>query len=163
GITPAFEARRVDPHEALKEGGRGGGLSRGRRRLQNLLIVSQTALAVMLLIGAGLLVRSFKHLLETDPGFEPQHVLVATVPLPLRAYSRAADVRNFWKELMLKSQELPGVKTVGLSTDLPLDAQEHDGVTIEGREGSKNSLPNITQSWVAGDYFGAMGIALKSG
>ena len=117
----------------------------------------------MLLIGAGLLVRSFKHLLETDPGFEPQHVVAATVPLPLRAYSRAADIRNFWKELMVKSQELPAVKSVGLSTDLPLDAQEHDGVTIEGREASKNSLPNITQSWVTGDYFGAMGITLKNG
>lgn len=163
GITPAIEASRTDPHEALKESGRGGGPSLGRRKLQSLLIVSQTALAVMLLIGAGLLMRSFNVLLKTDPGFRPQHVVTGTIALPLSAYSKADAVRGFWKDLLARSEALPGVSAVGFSTDLPLRAEERDAVRIEGEEGSKNSLPNVAQSWIMGDYFGAMGITLKRG
>ena len=163
GIIPALEATHVDPHEALKEGGRGMGPSRGRRRLQNALIVSQTALAIMLLISAGLLVRSFARLLQTDPGFRQQHVLTMTVPLPLRAYSRAGDIRNFFEELQRRTSSLPGVSTVGLSTDLPLNVKERDSAKIEGREDATNSLPDVSQSWIMGDYFDAMGITLKRG
>jgi putative ABC transport system permease protein len=163
GITPAIEATRIDPLESLKEGGRGGGPSRGRRKLQNLLMVSQTALAVMLLIGAGLLTRSFTLLLKTDPGFRPQRVVTATIALPLRAYSKADNIRNFWKDLLASSENLPGVSAAGFSTDLPLDTEERDAVTIEGYEGTANTLPNVSQSWIMGDYFGAMGITLKRG
>jgi predicted permease len=163
GITPAIEATRIDPLESLKEGGRGGGPSRGRRKLQSVLIVSQTALAVMLLIGAGLLTRSFTLLLKTDPGFRPDRVVIATIALPFRAYSKADSIRNFWKDLLASSQNLPGVSSAGFSTDLPLDTEERDAVTIEGYEGSPNTLPNVSQSWIMGDYFGAMGITLKRG
>lgn len=163
GITPAIEASHVDPHDALKEGGRGGGPSHGRRKLQSLLIVSQTALAVMLLIGGGLLTRSFSLLLKTDPGFRPDHVVTGTIALPLRAYSEADSVRSFWKDLLAKSEAMPGVSAAGFSTDLPLSPDERDAVTIEGLESSPNTLPNITQSWIMGDYFGAMGITLKRG
>jgi predicted permease len=163
GITPAIEATRIDPLESLKEGGRGGGPSRGRRKLQSLLIISQTALAVMLLIGAGLLTRSFTLLLRTDPGFRPDHVVTATIALPLRAYSKADNLRNFWKDLLASSENLPGVSAAGFSTDLPLDTEERDAVTIEGNEASPNALPNVSQSWIMGDYFGAMGITLKRG
>jgi putative ABC transport system permease protein len=162
GITPALEATRIDPHDALKESGRGGGASRRRRRLQNLLIVSQTALAVMLLIGAGLLVRSFVRLLQADPGFRPERVVAATVPLPLRAYPKAPEIRNFWKELLQRTESLPGIHAAGFSTDLPLQSEEHDAVEIEGLS-SQTDLPNITQSWIYGDYFDAMGITLKRG
>ena len=163
GIIPALQATHVDPHDSLKEGGRGAGASRGRRRVQNGLIVSQMALAIMLLISAGLLVRSFVSLLKTDPGFRQEHVLTMTVPLPLRAYSRGSDVRNFYEELLRRTSALPGASTVGFSTDLPLDAQERDGVEVEGVDAAKNGLPEVTQSWVMGDYFGAMGISLKRG
>ena len=162
GITPAIEATHVDPQSALKEGGRGGGPSHGRRKLQSLLIVSQTALAVMLLIGAGLLTRSFALLLKADPGFRPQNVVTGTIALPLRAYSKADNIRGFWKELLAKAEATPGVRAAGFSTDLPLDTEERDAVTVEGYEGSR-SLPNIAQSWIMGDYFGAMGITLKRG
>jgi predicted permease len=163
GITPAIEATRIDPLESLKEGGRGGGPSRGRRKLQSLLIVSQTALAVMLLIGAGLLTRSFATLLKTDPGFQPQRVVTATIALPLRAYSKADSIRGFWKELLGRSENLPGVSAAGFSTDLPLEVEERDAVTIDGNESSGNDQPSIMQSWIMGDYFGAMGITLKRG
>jgi predicted permease len=163
GIIPALEATHVDPHEALKEGGRGAGSSRGRRRIQSSLIISQMALAIMLLISAGLLVRSFARLLQTDPGIRPEHVLTMTVPLPLHAYSRASDIRNFFEELQRRATSLPGVTSVGLSTDLPLNVQERDSVTIEGRDVSEINRPDLSQSWIMGDYFGAMGIALKRG
>jgi putative ABC transport system permease protein len=162
GLIPGLEASRTDPHEALKEGGRGTTAARSRRGAQSALIVSQTALAVMLLIGAGLLLRSFQRLLETDPGFRPQHVLAMTIPLPREAYSRADQIRNFFREALNKASALPGVSAVGASTDLPLNAEEHDGVEIEGREDNTN-LPNVTQSWVMGDYFDTMGITLKRG
>jgi putative ABC transport system permease protein len=163
GIIPALQATHADPHDSLKEGGRGMGASRGRRRMQNGLIVSQMALAIMLLISAGLLVRSFVSLLKTDPGFRQEHVLTMTVPLPLRAYSHGGDVRNFYEELLRRTSTLPGTSAVGFSTDLPLDAQERDGVEIEGVDAAKNGLPEVTQSWIMGDYFGAMGISLRRG
>jgi len=162
GITPAIEASHVDPHDALKEAGRGGGASRGRRKLQSLLIVSQTALAVMLLIGAGLLTRSFTLLLKADPGFRPDHVVTGTIGLPWRAYSKADQIRGFWKDLQARTESMPGVRAVGFSTDLPFDSQERDAVILEDRP-TQNNLPNITQSWIMGDYFGAMGITLKRG
>jgi putative ABC transport system permease protein len=163
GIIPALQATHVDPHDALKEGGRGTGASRRGRRLQSGLIVSQMALAVMLLIGAGLLVRSFARLLNTDPGFRQERVLTMTVSLPLRAYPRATDIRNFYEELMRRTGALPGVSSVGFSTDLPLNAQERDAVTLEGREVTDNSLPDVAQSWIMGAYFDTMGITLKRG
>jgi putative ABC transport system permease protein len=163
GSVPALQATHTDAQESLKEGGRGMGASRGRRRVQSGLIVSQMALAIMLLISAGLLVRSFVRLLQTDPGFRPEQVLTMTVPLPLRAYSHGPDVRNFFEELLRRTAAVPGAGAVGFSTDLPLDSQERDGVTIEGLDSSKNSLPEVTQSWIMGDYFDAMGITLKRG
>ena len=162
GAIPGIEAGRTDPHEAMKEGGRGTTAARGRRGVQNALIVSQTALAVMLLIGAGLLLRSFQRLLETDPGFRPQRVLTLTIPLPQKAYFQADHVRNFFKEVLRKTSALPGVTSAGASTDLPLESEEHDGVQIEGQDPNVH-LPNVTQSWVMGDYFRTMGITLKKG
>ena len=162
GVIPGIEAGKTDPHEALKEGGRGTTAARGRRGVQNALIVSQTALAVMLLIGAGLLLRSFARLLETNPGFRPQNVLSLTIPLPFEAYSHAGGIRNFFKAALQKTSELPGVNSVGASTDLPLNSEEHDAVQIEGQPPDAN-LPNIAQSWVLGDYFRTMGITLQRG
>jgi putative ABC transport system permease protein len=163
GIIPALQAAHADPHDSLKEGGRGMGASRGRRRVQDGLIVSQMALAIMLLISAGLLVRSFVSLLETDPGFRQERVLTMTVPLPLSAYSHGSDVRNFFEELLRRTSALSGASAVGFSTDLPLNAQEREGADIEGIDTAKNGLPEVTQSWIMGDYFGAMGISLKRG
>jgi putative ABC transport system permease protein len=165
GIIPALQAAHVDPQQALKEGGggRGSGPTRGHRRLQSALIVSQMALAIMLLIGAGLLVRSFARLVDQDPGFRQDRVLAMTVPLPLSAYSHAPQIRGFFEQLLSRTASLPGVNSAGLSTDLPLGAQERDAVEVEGRDPNAGALPNISQSWIMGDYFSAMGITLKRG
>jgi len=165
GIIPALQAAHVDPQQSLKEGGggRGAGATRGHRRLQSALIVSQMALAIMLLIGAGLLVRSFARLLHQDPGFRQERVLAMTVPVPLSAYPQAPQIRAFFEELLSRASSLPGASVVGLSTDLPLDAQERDAAEVEGRDPNAGALPNLAQSWIMGDYFGAMGITLKRG
>jgi predicted permease len=162
GLRPAIEASRTHPNQALKETGRGTTQGRARRSVQSILIVSQTALAVILLTGAGLLLRSFAKLLETDPGFHPQRALAMSIPVPLRAYSHAHDIRDFYQELLRRTAALPGVTSVGASTDLPLRAREHDGVVqVEGRELS--SPIETAHSWILGDYFAAMGITLKHG
>jgi putative ABC transport system permease protein len=163
GIIPALQAAHVDPQQSLKEGGRGAGAAPGHRRLQSALIVSQMALAIMLLIGAGLLVRSFARLLDQDPGFRQDRVLAMTVPLPLSAYPHAPQIRGFFEELLSRASSLPGTTAVGLSTDLPLDAQERDAAEVEGRDPNAGALPHLAQSWIMGDYFGAMGITLKRG
>jgi putative ABC transport system permease protein len=162
GLRPAIEASRTNPNQALKETGRGTTQGRARRSVQSILIVSQTALAVILLTGAGLLLRSFAKLLETDPGFHPQRALAMSIPVPLSAYSHAHDIRDFYQELLRRTAALPGVTSVGASTDLPLRAREHDGVVqVEGRELS--SPIETAHSWILGDYFAAMGITLKRG
>ncbi len=161
GIIPALQAAHVDPQQSLKEGRRGAGPAHGHRRLQSALIVSQMALAIMLLIGAGLLVRSFARLIDQDPGFRQDRVLTMTVSLPLNAYPQGSQVRGFFEELLSRASSLPVASNVGLSTDLPLDAQERDAPEIEGRD--PGTFPGLAQSWIMGDYFGAMGITLKRG
>src|SRR5258707_488966 len=162
GLRPAIEASRTHPNQALKETGRGTTQGRARRSVQSILVVSQTALAVILLTGAGLLLRSFAKLLETEPGFRSQRALAMSIPVPLRAYSHAHDIRDFYQEILRRTAALPGVTSVGASTDLPLRAREHDGVVqVEGRELS--SPIETAHSWILGDYFAAMGITLKRG
>jgi putative ABC transport system permease protein len=164
GLIPGVEASRTDPHEALKEGTRGASTSRSKKRLQGALIISQMALSVMLLAAAGLVMRSFVIMLRSDPGFQPDHILAVGVPLPLHAYPHASDVRGFFEEMLRRAAALPQAKSVGASTDLPLDAQEHDAVIIEGRDTATGGQPpSCVQSWILGDYLRTMGITVLKG
>ncbi len=164
GLIPGVEASRTLPQEALKEGARGASASRAKKRLQGALIVAQMALSVMLLAAAGLVMRSFVGMLRADPGFQPEHVLAVGVPLPLRAYPHASQVRGFFEEMIRRSAALPQVQSAGASTDLPLDAIEHDAIIIEGRDtATQGQPPSCVQSWILGDYFRTMGITLLEG
>jgi len=164
GLIPGVEASRTDPHEALKEGTRGASTSRSKKRLQGALIISQMALSVMLLAAAGLVMRSFVIMLRSDPGFQPDHILAVGVPLPLHAYPHASDVRVFFEEMLRRAAALSQAKSVGASTDLPLDAQEHDAVIIEGRDtATEGQPPSCVQSWILGDYLRTMGITVLKG
>jgi putative ABC transport system permease protein len=118
----------------------------------------------MLLAAAGLVMRSFVGMLRADPGFQPEHVLAVGVPLPLRAYPHASEVRGFFEEMIRRSAALPRVQSAGASTDLPLDAIEHDAIIIEGRDtATQGQPPSCVQSWILGDYFRTMGITLLEG
>lgn len=161
GVAPAFQASTVHVQGSLRESGRSGTPSRDRRRLQGIFVVAEFALAMILLIGAGLLIRSFSKLLETSPGFRPDHVLTMSVPLPLAGYSKATEVRQFYQQAIERIASLPGVKSVAASNGLPLEASDiNDVLQVEGHPGS---TPGMAVTWALGDYFSTMGIPLIEG
>jgi predicted permease len=160
GVAPAFQTSAVSLQGSLQEGGRSGTPSHARRRLQGIFVIAEFALALLLLIGAGLLLRSFAKLLATNLGFLPDHVLTMNVPLPAKAYPKAALIREFYEQALQRISALPGVKSDGISTDLPLNGNEHDALQVEGKPGN---TPAVAVSWVFGDYFSTMGIPLLRG
>lgn len=160
GAAPAFQISAITMQNSLKEGGRGGTAGRSRRRLQGVFVSAEFALALVLLIGAGLLVRSFAKLLDTNPGFRPERVLTMNVPLPPKAYSHAAQIRELYQQALERISSLPGVEYDGASNDLPLNGTLTDSVQVEGRTGS---TPATRVSWVLGDYFRTMGIPVLRG
>jgi predicted permease len=164
GLLPALEATRSGSSDALKEGGRTGALGRRQRRTFGALVAAQFALAVVLLIGGGLLVRSFNRLLNVDPGFRAEHVLTLATSLPVNAYPQGSDVRSFYARLLPTLEQLPAVSAVAASTDLPLGIRERRAFTIEAEpDASKALAHSVAHDWVAGRYFEALGIPLKRG
>ncbi len=119
GMLPALEASRTDANEALKEGGRGTAGSRRSRRARSAFVVAQVALALMLLVGAGLLARSFQRLVSVDPGFDPSNLLTARVQLPARKYKEDPQVVNFFRQATQQIAALPGVRSVSVGNYLP--------------------------------------------
>lgn len=160
GAAPAFQISALTLQSSLQEGGRSGSPGRARRRLQGIFVTAEFALALVLLVGAGLLVRSFAKLLDTNPGFRPERVLTMSVPLPPKAYGHAAQIRQLYQQALERISNLPGVKSDGASNDLPLNGTETDAVQVEGNTGS---TPATRISWVLGDYFRTMGIPVLRG
>lgn len=163
GLVPAFEATRSGLQTPLQEGGRGGSTSQRKNRVQNIFVIAEFALALILMIGAGLLLRTFTKLLRTDPGFQPQHVLTMTVPLPAHAYSQAAQVRGFYQDAIARSMQLPGVVSAAVTNDIPMHGNETDAFWLEAPDGSMVSAPAVRQSIVLGDYLRTMRIPLLRG
>lgn len=163
GVAPAFAASRSELNETLREGGRtSSGRSHGR--LRAVLVVSEIALALVLLAGAGLLVRSFVRVRATDPGFQPDRVLTMYIALPRAAYSKAPQIRSFYRNLLDDIASLPGVRSVGFSTDLPMSSGWTKIFTPEGYQSGVESPLNFCEhSLVYGDYFRGMGIPLIRG
>ena len=164
GIAPALQSSAVSLQTPLQEGGRGGISSRPRHRLQGLFVASEFALALVLLVGAGLLIRSFVKILKTNPGFRPDHLLTLTIPLPQQAYPHGAQVYDFYRQVFERAAALPGVQNAALSSDLPLNAREMVSFSIEGRQNAQGNTPEaVCQSWIFGEYFQTMGISLLQG
>jgi predicted permease len=163
GLAPAFAATRADLHESLKEGGRGGNIGRRHSLVRSTLVVAQMGLALVLISGAGLLIRSFVRLLDTDPGFRAHHVLTAATPLPRVDYPRPDQVLGFYRALSQKLSSLPGVEAVGFSTDLPLEGGWKRVFTVEERPVSGGTLPMDFHSAVMANYLQALNIPLKRG
>ncbi|HEX5423483.1 MAG TPA: ABC transporter permease [Candidatus Acidoferrales bacterium] len=160
GIVPAIQSSAISPQFALQEGGRSGTPGRTRNRLQACFVVAEFALAFVLLIGAGLLLRSFFNRLMTNQGFRPDHVLTMEVPLPALAYPKATAIRGFYEQLAQRASNLPGVRSLGITTVLPLT---NDNLTVMKVEGRPGYTPVIRDTWVLGNYFEAMGIPLLNG
>lgn len=163
GLSPALHgAGGAGLYQGLQEGGRSGTSGRARQRLQNAFVTVEFGLSVVLLVGAGLLLRSFGKLLRTDLGIQPDHVLTMSVPLPVQAYPQAMQVRNLYQQLVDAAPGLPGIKAAGMAEDLPLRAFVVHTFQIEGRP-EVGIPPVASESWVLGDYFSAVGIPLRAG
>jgi hypothetical protein len=133
GLAPALAATRTDINETLKEGGRTGSSGGGHARLRAVLVVAELAVALVLLTGAGLLLRSFEKLRGVDLGFRTDHVLTASYSLPQQQYSTQASVDSFNRELLTKLRQLPSVQAVGLTTNLPATGNDsNSGFVAEG-------------------------------
>jgi predicted permease len=162
GLAPVLQAGQVNLNELLKEGGRGGGGR--RRRLRDALVITEVALALALLAGAGLLIRSFWKLQQTDPGFNPEHVLTANLFLPSARYGDASKVAAFHQRLLERITALPGAQSAGLTSDLPWTGyDENAGPTIEGKTFPPNDEPSARYHYVSPDYFRTIGVPLAAG
>ena len=134
GLAPALRTARVNLIDTLKDGVRGGSESTLRNRTRSLLVVFESAVAVVLLIGAGLLIRSLVALQHVNPGFDPDHVLTMRIDLSRNKYDTPEKATNFFQQLQTRIAGLPGVETVGSVTELPLSGQPNDlPFTVEGR------------------------------
>jgi predicted permease len=151
--------------DALREGTHGAGHSRGQHRMRNVLVVTEAALAMVLLVGAGLLLRSFARMLVTDPGIETTHVMTASLALPQQDYPTQERVNAFYGELQRRLEAVPAVRAVGFSSNIP----------VIGRNSSRLFAPQgyvkkPNEGWllasnylIAGNYFDALHIPLIAG
>jgi putative ABC transport system permease protein len=162
GLAPAWYTAGADLQQSLQEGGRSRASGRARHRLQGTFVAVEFGLALVLLAGAGLLIRSFGKLLGTDLGFDPAHVLTMSVPLPKLAYPSASQIRNLYKQLVERAMSLPGVTSAGIADDLPLLAVVFHTLEIEGRP-QAGKPPAVAETWVLGNYFETMRIPLREG
>jgi putative ABC transport system permease protein len=165
GLAPAFRTLQVNLIDSLKEGVRGAGENALRNRTRSLLVVFESAIAVMLLIGAGLLVRSLIALQNVNPGFDSNNVLTFRLDLQRNKYDTPEKVANFLTEFQTRAGNLPGVQTVGFITELPMSGQLNDlPFTVEGRpavpanQGFGADFRRINQN-----YFSALRIPLLRG
>jgi putative ABC transport system permease protein len=157
GLAPALQASRPNLTGGLKEGDRGS--SSCRQRLRSVLVVGEVALTLTLLVGAGLLIQSFRRVLQVDPGFKAQNLLTMEVSVN---NPDGQQVANFFDQLQQKVRSLPGVKSVAVSNGLPFGTANYPGFFIEGRTDPDNIGSGLRYT-VSPDYFQTMGIELIKG
>jgi len=165
GLLPALAALRTSVSETLKEGGRTGTGGSGSARLRSVLVVAELAVALVLLVASGLLLRSFQNMRTVDLGFRADHLLTATYNLPRQQYSTQTAVDTFNNLLRTRLMQLPGVQAVGATNLLPASGQDMRGTfTPEGYNPPKGAGLNLAwPSQVLGDYFKAAGIPIIRG
>ncbi len=163
GILPAKRLSHARPNVALREG-RQNTPAPSRHRFANILVASEVALALTLLIGAGLLFRSFVNLMHVRPGFKPDQTLTFELSLPATKYPTGDDRAGFLHQVFNRLQEVPGIEAAGMATSLPMTGFDLDSqIKVEGRADQPEFGYRTQFDFVAGDYFRAMGIALHSG
>jgi predicted permease len=163
GLAPALQTSRADLTQALRESGRSSTGSGRQLHLRSLLVVAEVSLAFVLLIGAGLMLRSFVNLLHTDPGFRPEHVLTATLSLPRQQYKKDVDIAGFYDRLTRNLATLPGVRYAGAGSDVPWTGyNENLGFNVEGRKSVNDSF-HARFHGATSDYFLGIGIPLVKG
>jgi len=168
GLAPALQASKTDINESLKEGARGATAGLRRNRTRGLLVISEVSLSLVLLVGAGLLIKSFVRILMIDPGFNAKNVLTMEVLLPFlppSKYASGAEAAAFFRQALERINKLPGVNYAGAVSSLPLSgAVEASSFSIEGRPAPPpDQKPAAEYSIIESDYFHAMGIPLIRG
>lgn len=165
GLAPALQASKSDLNQALRDAGAGNKTSAGGGRTRSGLVVAEIALALTLLIGAGLLMRSFVALQHVDPGFSPANVLTARIGLPPTTYATREPVAAFYRQLRERLAALPGVQSVSFGSSVPLTGINTDtDFVVEGRPlPPPDQRPTSWFSVVEHDYFRTLQIQLRAG
>ena len=164
GLTPALRLSRTDFQEELKEGGRSSAEVSAQRGLRPLLVVAEVALAVMLVIGGGLLMKSFRQLAAVNPGFGGAKVLAMDLMLSPSKYSQWHEISSFHTRLLESFRAVPGVRSAALGYDLPLETNWYDDFLIEGRpEPEPGEVPMAVYRPVGAGYFRSLAIPLMGG
>jgi predicted permease len=162
GLLPALQVSRIDLNKTLKEGGQGS--TGGQNNLSGALVMAEVALTVIVLVAAGLLVRSFQKLLQVDPGFRPDHLLSLKIELPRSRYQRDEQVKKFYQQLTSRIDALPGVQQVGIIDQLPLaPSLRVSRFVAEGQQPERGQEPIAQTRMVDHRFFEMMGIRLLSG
>jgi predicted permease len=165
GLAPAAHLANPNVQSELKEGGRSASSSAGQKRLRGILAVSEVALALVLLTGAGLMMKSLFRLLSVDPGFHPDRVLKMEMDLRTQQYEKDPAIRSFWQRVLDGVRALPGVESAGVGTHVPLtDSHGRTDITIEGMiEPAPGSYPHPDYHEVSPGYTETLGISILRG
>ncbi|HKN83253.1 MAG TPA: ABC transporter permease, partial [Pyrinomonadaceae bacterium] len=164
GLIPALQAGKTDVQETLKEGGNTMSLGVVGGWLRSVLVVVEVGAAVVLLIGAGLMIRSILRIREVEPGLKPQNLLTAKISLPREKYSDAESAIRFYDQLLERVNTLPGIESAGVVSHLPIEEMGYNGnISVEGKTYPPNESPLVEFRVVSEDYFRAANIPLLRG
>ena len=165
GLVPAFHASKIDLQDSLKEGGRTGSEGGRRNFVRSVLVVFEVSVALMLLIAAGLLIRSFGRLQDVNPGFNPQNVLSMQLSLPRSKYAENNQLSAFYEQALERIKVLPGVQSAAFGTNLPMSGSNSSAsFSVEGLQVAQGeSSPHGDPHMVTADYFKTMEVPLLSG
>lgn len=164
GIAPAHQINSLNLHDALKEGGRGTGTGVEKHRLRSMLVISEMAIAIILLAGAGLLMRSVIELYNVNPGFNPHGIITMNVRLPGAKYPEDQQRITFFKNASARINALPGIKSAGFTTVLPLSGNfDGRGIIVEGQPRDPSEGFEADMYVVTPGYLKAMMIPLRDG
>ena len=163
GIVPSWKLSKANVNETLKQGlGRAG--DSGGNRTRSVLVVCEVALSLVLLAGAGLMIRSLWNLRSTNPGFDSRNVLTFSLPIPRTRYKSATEEINFWNQALARMRALPGVETAAAVDDLPFNGGSHQPIAIEGRPAvAMSEQPEVDVRIISTGYLRAMHIPLVRG
>jgi predicted permease len=164
GLVPAWQASHVDLNTALKAGARGGGGTEGKHRVRNALVMTEVALALILLICASLLIQTFARLGRVDTGMRTDHLFTARIGLPQSAYPKPENIIAFFDQLMPRLRAIPGVESVTATWPLPLSGSNNvSSFDIEEHPAPEGQQPDSPHRIVGPDYFKTMGIPVVQG
>jgi putative ABC transport system permease protein len=163
GLVPALQATRIDLNSVLKDAGRGSSEGKGSHRMRDALVVAELTIAVVLLTGAGLLMRSFVRIIKVDPGFRADSAVIMNLTLPAKKYKEPGQQAAFAQQALAKLEQLPGVTSAGVVQALPFQGDYYLEFAIEGKAVAPGDQPGTLYYAVTPGYFKAMGIPLLRG